>query len=878
MKKWMLVLLVAVFVLPVSQEALASSRKKKKATVEKKETTPAQTEYDKLLKKPGKVTATSNFITLHKLNGKLYFEIPLKYLGREMLLASTLTETSNDLIGGTVGYKQQDPLHVRFVMGDSCLYLKSITTSTTVDPNNDALQSAVNRSFSDAIVGGYKILTYNNDRSAVVIDMTDLFTTDVKDFSFLPSLGVLTVKGDFRKDASGLDEIKSFDDNVVVKSYMSYKVSVGFWIITLLSDVPVTGKVTRSLVLLPENKMRPRISDSRMAIFNTRKQHVSTKEDGIQQYSLANRWRLEPKDMAAYQRGELVEPIKPIVWYVDDAFPAEWVGPVKKAILSWNKAFEAIGFKNVMQVRDFPKDDPEFDPDNIKYTCIRYLPSTTENAMGPSWVDPTTGEIVNATVLIYNDVIKLVNNWRFVQTAQIDPRVRAKKLSKEVMEESMTYIVAHEIGHTLGFMHNMAASASYPVDSLRSASFTQKYGTTPCIMDYARFNYVAQPGDKGVRLCPPELGIYDYFLIKWNYQPIPQAKDMWEEQATLESWVDEKAGDPRFRYGRQQILSRYDPSAIEEDLGDDPIKASTYGIKNLKYILPNLEQWIENDADYSHRADLYKSIANQYFRYITNVSYNVGGIYLTEIKEGTPGERYVAVPKDVQKASLAWLLNEYRNADWLSKSPLLKKFPMGVDMTTVLRTRLAGNLTKLKDNVILSAYIASNPYTVKEFLNDLYNGAFASAIKGTKLTDGDKLLQGTLVDLVIAPLADKKESGGLFSLNAAYAPSLDEILAYDLDPSGLVGRFEDQLQAIENEHGAGFIASQLRVDEFGTPGYGFLQKVDTKAIDNSTVYLIDLAFKAQKLVNSKLATSTGEDRLHYQALAAKINKTLKNNK
>ena len=871
----MLVLLVAVFVLPVSQEALASSRKKKKAAVEKKEATPVQTDYDKLLNKPGKVTAKSNFITMHKLNGKLYFEIPLKYLGREMLLASTLTETS-DAMFGDVGYKQNDPFHVRFVMGDSCIYLKNITTSATIDPGNEALQNAVNRSYADAIVASYKIETYNNDRSAVVVDMTELFTTDVKDFSFLPRMGMLSVTGDFRKEASGLDEIKSFDDNLVVKSYMTYKVSIKILFFTLLDNLPVTGKVTRSLVLLPEDKMRPRVSDSRVSVFNTSKYHVSTREDGIQKYSLANRWRLEPKDVAAYQRGELVEPVKPIVWYVDDAFPAEWISPVKKAILSWNKAFEAIGFKNVMQVRDFPKNDPEFDPDNIKYTCIRYLPSTTENAMGPSWVDPSTGEIINATVLIYNDVIRLVNNWRFVQTAQVDPRIRAKKMPKDIMEESMIYIVAHEIGHTLGFMHNMASSAAYAVDSLRSVSFTQRYGTTPSIMDYARFNYVAQPGDEGVKLTPPDLGVYDYFTIKWNYQYLPQAKDMWEEQAILESWVDEKAGDPIYRYGRQQILSRYDPSAIEEDLGDDPIKASTYGIKNLKYILPNLEQWIDNDPDYSHRSGLYNQIANQYFRYITNVSYNVGGIYLTEIKEGTPGERYVSVPKDVQKASLAWLLNEYRNADWLSKSPLLKKFPMGVDMTTLLRTKLAGNLTRLKDNVLLSAHIASNPYTVKEFLNDLYNGAFESAIKGTKLTDGDKLLQSTLVDLVLAPLADQKQSGGLFGLNTAYAPSIDEILAYDLDPSGMVRLFENKLREIESENGAGYIASQLRQEQFGTPGYGFLQKVDVKALDNSSVYLIDLAFKAQKLINSKVATSTGEDRLHYQALAAKIAKTLKN--
>ena len=639
-KLCVLLLAAGLLIAPASGAAASKSKKKKSKTEEVAK--PKVDKYTKMfVNDKSCLTAKGPFLTLHKLKGKLYVEVPLKTIGREMLIASTISEASDTNLG-TIGYKPTDPIHVKFTRIDTTIYLSQAVVPPVHDTNDPHMSKAIGRSTLPPIMHSYPLVCYNRDSSAMVIEMTKFFSGDNELLAPIKSTkgGVVNITGKFKSEGSVIDQIKSFEDNVTVKSYLSYSVTADLLgLMVIKKDEPMTVKVTRTILLLPEEAMRPRLADSRIGIFLTDMSRINGKKDKIEDFSVINRWNIQPKDLEAWKRGELVEPVKPIVFYLDDAFPALWREPIRRGVLRWNKAFEKIGFKNVMHIEDFPKDDPEFDPDNIKYSCIRYAPIAIANAMGPSWVDPRSGEILNASVYVYHDVMKLLNNWLFVQTAQADERVRAVTIPEEVIGDGLRYVVAHEVGHCLGYMHNMSASAVIPVDSLRSPSFTQKYGTTTSIMDYARFNYVARPGDRerGVKLTPPRFGLYDYYAVKWLYTPVPDAATAADEYAVTSKWITGAAADSVYRFGKQQFSRSIDPRSQSEDLGDDAVKASGYGIANLKYILGNMNAWISaQDPDFSQRRTLYDEVLTQYIRYLNHVLANVGGIYFAEKMEGDP--------------------------------------------------------------------------------------------------------------------------------------------------------------------------------------------------------------------------------------------------
>lgn len=859
-KRSIILTLIAAALLVPSTDAAASVFKKKKKKAQTEATAaqkPApkkkQTPYEKLMKEVADSACGGTFNLYRTSKDKIYMGFPRNMMGRRMLVGSTITATSNPAYLN-VGYKYVKPTYFQIDLKDSLVVLSVPgANATSSDPG---MQTALERSYIPKVLRRIAVQATSKDSSEVIFEVTPLINSVApkgKDFS-------LTKAAD--EKSTWFSDLKAFNDNASVKVHSNVDFTKTF---LMLKGKVGSGSMayTVSFMLLPENPMPARVQDSRIGVFPVGpgegrvKYNLTSAEDGFKGYVLASRWRLELSDTTAWKNGQKVTVRNPIVWYVDNSFPEAWKAPIKTGVLAWNHAFEAIGLKDVMQVRDFPtaEEDPRFDPDNLKYSCIRYVPDATMNAMGPSWVDPVTGEILNASVLVYNDVIKLINNWRFVQTAQVDEKVRAVKMPQDIIDESLVYVISHEIGHTLGLMHNMGASSAYPTDSLRNAAFTAKYGTTPSIMDYARFNYVAQHGDKGVRLVPPTLGVYDEYAIKWLYTPVPGAKDIWEEAEIAGKIIEAKAGDPLYRYGAQQMASAsygsYDPSARTEDLGDDPIKSSDYGIKNLKYILPKMNGWIgADDSDFTHRNDLYTQLTNQYYRYIGNVMAQVGGIYLNNVKDGSAVKPSVPVARKVQRASLKWVVAQLRSSSWINEPSVTSNLPLAAPQSNKICAAVAKSLAStVPTNVMLSSAVpgVAGPYTVKEYYDDLYAEVFASSIAGRRLASEEKTLQREVLT------ASSKDVKSVLSKSFAEEAEADEHLGGQ-DWCG----FED-----------------YSLGEGQSP---FQKAVRVQTIDESDGCRIVFLNKVKALASSRRSSAPSEDRAHYEYLLARVNAALQSQK
>ena len=864
------------------QEVAASSAAiiwKKKGKKEEKVEVIKETPYEKFFK--GKKCETvKGLIILHKMDNKIYFELPLSLLGKDMLIGSTVTEITNNGFAN-VGEKPHEPMHVMFTRTDSTINLRQVTCAYMSKDRN--LQERIKTSMMPAIIENLAIKAYSPDSTAVVIDMTNFLLSDNEQLNPFSAYAPVTWSGawiekEFKRNNSQIAKIKAFDDNVSVQSSLTYSVSLRdkrsyYWY-----KEPFTAVMTRTFLLLPEEPMRPRLADPRINIFWQGYSEFSNEGNGMKPLYYANRWRLEPKDEAAYRRGELVEPKKPIVFYIDNAFPEMWKPYMKYAVEVWQKAFENIGFKNAIIAKDFPTDDPEFDPDNLKYSCIRYSPSSVANAMGPSWTDPRTGEIINASVYVYHNVIKLVQDWRFLHTAAVDSDVRKVVLDDEIIGDCIRYVVSHEVGHCLALMHNMSASAAIPVDSLRSPSFTQKYGTTYSIMDYARNNYVAQPGDKekGVRLTPPELGLYDMFSISWLYRPLLDAKTPEDEVPTLSKWISEKSGNLAYRYGKQQFRTRLDPSSVEEDLGDDAMKAGVYGIKNLKIILANLNGWVgKDDPDYRFRLNMYNEVIYQYFRYLNNVLMNIGGIYMNERYDGDVLPSYTVVPRKDQRRAVKFLLDQMKDMDWLDAKEMQEGYPLRGNIASYLQDEIFFAMIKQIGNVMICASksLGEDVYTAEDYMKDIYDYVWAPTQQGKTLTSIEKLMQINLLTTIMDQAGVVSEQKGTPFALAGNMIRIPEVMkeqsraAYGLISEEFAGIYSnlERLVPFESE-------DLLRQAE--RMGFDSYVGVTAPYIPTGHIYF-DVLKKTLSLLKSKVNTGSTDTKQHYKLLIYKIEKALK---
>ena len=692
-----------------------------------------------------KATTDNGLFKVHRVDGKYYYEIPDSLFDREMLVVTRYSKSPT--VDGTYGGEELNEQIWKWQKRDKQVYVRIPSYNNIAAKGTDMYQSVQNSNL-EAVLSSFDIKALNKDSNSVVIDVTDLYSKDVQSLGLPPQVRTQYKITTMDEARTYIDTIKSFPINIEVRSLKTYRAT----------DAPgdksigsMTVEIHNSMLLLPKVPYQARFSDDRVGYFGQSQTDYGVDAQRAEVTSYIHRWKLEPKDPAAYKRGELVEPKKQIVYYLDPATPAKWRPYLIAGVKDWNVAFEAAGFKNAITCLEAPTNDPDWSPEDARYSVIRYFASNIANAYGPHISDPRSGEIMESDIGWYHNVMNLVRNWFFIQTAAINPDARSPKFKDEVMGQLVRFVSSHEVGHTLGLPHNFGSSVAFPVDSLRSPAFTKRMGgTAPSIMDYARFNYIAQPGDEGVMLYPA-VGEYDKWAVKWGYTWFDNQTSE-QEAKTLNKWTTERAGNPLYFYGRQ-TGNPIDPRSQSEDLGDDAVKASTYGIANLKRIVPNIEKWTyEEGKAYENLEELYGEVLGQWIRYMGHVRSNIGGILENNKTYDQKGPVYTHINEAKQREAMNFInVQAFTTPTWMLDQTILNKFDQAGIVERVRRAQSGvlngildfGRLARVIDNSVKNGEKA---YSIDELFADVHSGIWSDLKTGKNMDPYRRNLQRAYIE------------------------------------------------------------------------------------------------------------------------------------
>ncbi|MBZ9651562.1 zinc-dependent metalloprotease [Psychroflexus montanilacus] len=748
LKKLLYYTFVAGMVVSMSSCSILQGKKDDKSASKspKKESKNGVKPYSKII--TGKAKSDEGLFTVHQVDQDYFFEIPDSLFNREMLMVTRIAQTAQGI--GFGGGKQNEQV-LRWQRKGDKVHLRVVSYDIAAADSLPINEAVVNSNF-EPILYSFDVKAYKKDsvNNNTVINVTNLFQKDVEAIG-LQSRRRKPYKISRLDDSrSYIDTIRSYPKNIEIRHVKTYNAGEPP---SNSSTGSVSLKFSNSMVLLPKEPMKRRYFDQRVGWFTSKQTDYGLDNQKSETVTYLDRYRLEVKDedIEKFKNGELVEPKKQIVYYIDRATPEKWRKYIKQGIEDWQVAFEAAGFKNAIIAKDPPskEEDPDWSPEDVRYSVVRYLASPIPNANGPHVSDPRSGEILESDINWYHNVMTLLRNWFFVQTAAINPEARGVEFKDEVMGRLIRFVSSHEVGHTLGLPHNMGSSVAYSVEDLRDPEFTKEFGTAPSIMDYARFNYVAQPGDGDVSLMP-NVGPYDKYSIAWGYKPILD-KSPEEEKEVLNQWILEKAGDPIYRFGKQQSGGVIDPSSQTEDLGDDSMKASAYGIENLKRIVPNLIEWTAEDGkNYDDLSDLYDQVYGQYNRYMGHVAANIGGVYEFYKTYEQEGAVYIHTPRDKQVRAMEFLQEQlFTTPEWLIDQDIFNKiqFDGYLDKIKSYQERALNNVLDFGRfaRMMENEEINDDAYTIVEMMEDLRTGLFSELRTGQEISRIRRNLQRSYI-------------------------------------------------------------------------------------------------------------------------------------